>query len=102
MVVLGCFLVFLLPPRPIKGSRGLSSIVLPLNSLLSVMGAWFGVWGLGWRAGLVAGLRVGRAYGVFHQPGFGLLVSVPRSLSTQPPFATQALILVFLCTLSFV
>ena len=39
----------------------------------------------------MAGCRVGQAYGVFHQPGFGLLVSVPRSLSTQPPFATQAL-----------
>ena len=39
----------------------------------------------------MAGLRVGQAYGVFHRPGFGLLVSVPRSLSTQPPFATQAL-----------
>ena len=48
-------------------------------------------WGLGWRAGLVTGLRVGQAYGVFHRPGFGLLGSVPRSLSTQPPFATQAL-----------
>ena len=35
------------------------------------------IWGLGWWAGLVAGLRVGQAYGVFHQPGFGLLVSVP-------------------------
>ena len=32
---------------------------------------------------LVAGLRVGQAYGVFHRPGFGLLVSVPRSLSTS-------------------
>ena len=39
----------------------------------------------------MAGLRVGQAHGVFHQPGFGLLVSVPRSLSTQPPLATQAL-----------
>ena len=39
----------------------------------------------------MAGLRVGQAYGVFHRPGFGLLVSVPRSLSTQPPFATQVL-----------
>ena len=29
--------------------------------------------------------------GVSHRPGFGLLGSVPRSLSTQPPFATQAL-----------
>ena len=48
-------------------------------------------WGLGCRAGLVAGLRVGQAYGVFHRPGVGSLVPVPRSLSTQPPFATQAL-----------
>ena len=39
----------------------------------------------------MAGLQVGQAYGMFHRPGFGLLVSVPRSLSTQPPFATQAL-----------
>ena len=43
----------------------------------------------------MAGLRVGQAYGVFHQPGFGLLVSFPRSLSTQPPFATQALTLLY-------
>ena len=49
------------------------------------------IWGLVWQAGLVAGLRVGQAYGVFHQTGFGLLGSVPRTLSTQPPFATQAL-----------
>ena len=41
----------------------------------------------------MAELRVGQAYGVFHRPGFGLLVSVPRSLSTQRPFATQALML---------
>ena len=46
------------------------------------------IWGLGWRAGLVAGLRVGQAYGVFHQPGFGLLVSAPEH---PTPFATQAL-----------
>ena len=48
--------------------------------------------GSGGRAGVVAGLRVGQAYGMFPRPGFGLLVSVPRSLSTQLPFATQALI----------
>ena len=30
--------------------------------------------GSGVAGGLVAGLRVGQAYGVFHQPGFGLLV----------------------------
>ena len=40
----------------------------------------------------MAGLRVGQAYGGSHRPGFGLLGSVPRSLSTQLPFATQALI----------
>ena len=40
----------------------------------------------------MTGLRVGQAYGVSHRPGFLLLGSVPRSLSTQPPFATQALI----------
>ena len=49
------------------------------------------IWGLGWQAGLMAGLRVGQACGVFHLPGFGLLVSVPRSLSTQPSFVTQVL-----------
>ena len=43
----------------------------------------------------VAGLRVGQAYGVFHRLGFGLLVSVPRSLNIQTPFATQALIVYF-------
>ena len=87
------FLVFPLPPLPIRGSRGFSSIVSPLNSLFSVTGCL--IWSLGWGrgAGLVAGLRVGQAYGVFHQPGFGLLVSVPRCLSTQTPFATQALML---------
>ena len=45
----------------------------------------------------MAGLRVGQAYGVFPIPGFELLVSVPRSLSTQPPFATQALTLISNC-----
>ena len=39
----------------------------------------------------MAGLRVGQAYRVFQRPGFGLLVSVPLSVSTQTPFATQAL-----------
>ena len=39
----------------------------------------------------MAELWVGQAYGVFHRPGFGLLGSVPRSLSTEPPFVTQAL-----------
>ena len=40
----------------------------------------------------MAGLQVGQAYGVFHRPGFELLLPVHRSLSTQPPFAKQALI----------
>ena len=39
VVALVCFLVFPLPPLPIRGSRGLSSIVFPLNSLFSVTGA---------------------------------------------------------------
>ena len=85
VVAFVCFLVFPLPPLPIQGSRGLSSIVFSIELTVQCDGCW----GLGWRMGLVAGLRVGQAYGVFHQPGFGLLVSVPRSLSTQPPFATQ-------------
>ena len=89
VLVLVCFLVFPLPPLPIQGSRGLSSIVFSIELTVQCDGCL--IWGLGWRAGLVAGLRVMQAYGVFHRPGFGLLVSVPRSLSTQPPFATQAL-----------
>ena len=89
VVAFVCFLVFPLPPLPIRGGRGFSSIVSPLNALFSDRCL---IWGLGWRAGLVAGLRVGQAYGMSPRPGFGLLGSVPRSLSTQPPFATQALI----------
>ena len=87
------------------GVRVLSSISPPsspysveqeplLNSFsieLAVQCDGYLIWGLGWQAGLVAGLRVGQAYGLFHRPGFGFLVSVPGSLSTQPPFATQAL-----------
>ena len=85
VVAFGCFLVFPLHPLPIRGSRGFSiELTVQCDGCL--------IWGLGWRAGLVAGLRVGQAYGVSHRPGFGLLGSVPRSLSTQPPFATQALI----------
>ena len=93
VLVLVCFLLFLLPPSSIQGSRGLFSIVFSIELTVQFDGCL--IWGLGWQAGLVAGLRVGQAYGVFHQPGFGLLVSVPRSLSTQPPFATQALMVNF-------
>ena len=91
------FLEFLfpLPPLPIQGSRGLSSIVFSIELTVQCDGCF--IWGLGWRAGLVAGLRVGQGYGVSHRPGFGLLDSVPRSLSTQPPFATQALTLITNC-----
>ena len=48
------FLVFPLPPLPIRGSRGFSSIVSPLNSLFSVQVLWgSGVAGgaRGWVAG---------------------------------------------------
>ena len=89
VVVFVCCLVFPLPPLPIPGSRGLSSVVFSIK--LTVQRDRCLIWGLGWQVGLVAGLRVGQAYGVFHRPGFWLLVSVFRSLSTQPPFATQAL-----------
>ena len=77
------------PSSPYSGRQGLL-----LNSFsieLTVQSDGCLIWGLGWWAGLVAGLRVGQAYGVSHRPGFGLLGSVPKSLSTQPPFATQAL-----------
>ena len=39
LVAFVCFLVFPLPPLPIWGSRGFSSIVAPLNSLFSVTGS---------------------------------------------------------------
>ena len=91
VLVLVCLLVFPLPPLHTQGSRRLSLIVC-FSIELSVQCDGCLIWGLGWRAGLVAGLQVGQAYGVFHRHGFGLLVPVPRSLSTQPPFATQALI----------
>ena len=32
----------------------------------------------------MAGLRVGQAYGVFHRPGFGLLVSVSPQILEHP------------------
>ena len=39
VVAFVCFLVFPLPPLPIQGGRGFSSIVSPLNVLFSVTGA---------------------------------------------------------------
>ena len=78
------------PSFPYSGRQGLLLNSFSIERTVQCDGCL--IWGLGWRAGLVAGLRVGQAYGVSHRPGFGLLGSVPRSLSTQPPFATQALI----------
>ena len=90
VLALVCLLVFPLPPLPTQGSRCLSLIVC-FSIELTVQCDGCLIWGLVWWAGLVAGLLVGQASRVFHQPGFGLLVPVPRSLSTQPPFAAQAL-----------
>ena len=39
VVAFVCFLVFPLPPLPVQGGRGFSSIVSPLNVLLSVTSA---------------------------------------------------------------
>ena len=61
-----CFLVFPLPPLPIQGSKGLSSIVF-FSIELTVQCDGCLIWGLGWQAGLMAGLWVGHAYGVFHR-----------------------------------
>ena len=78
------------PSSPYSGKQGLLLNRFSIELTVECDGCL--IWGLGWRAGLVAGLWVGQAYGVSHRPGFGLLGSVPRSLSTQPPFVTQALI----------
>ena len=59
VVAFVCFLVFPLPPPPIQGSRGLSSIVFSIELTVQCDGCL--IWGLGWREGLVAGLRVGQA-----------------------------------------
>ena len=77
------------PSSPYSGKQGLLLNSFSIELTVQCDGCL--IWGMGWRAGLVAGLRVGQAYGVSHRPGFGLLGSVPRSLSTKPPFATQAL-----------
>ena len=77
------------PSSPYPGKQGLLLNSFSIELTVQCDGCL--IWGLGWQAGLVAGLRVGQAYGVSHRPEFGLLGSVPRCLSTQPPFATQAL-----------
>ena len=77
------------PSSPYSGKQGLLLNSFSIELTVQCDGCL--IWGLGWRPGLVAGLRLGQAYGVFHRPGFGLLVSVPRSLSTQPLFVTKAL-----------
>ena len=46
-----------------------------------------------WWAGLVAGLWVGQAFGVFLLLGLGVVAPAPRFLGTQPPCATQALMI---------
>ena len=88
----GCVCVlssFSPPSSPYSGKQG--CLLNSFSIELTVQCDGCLIWGLGWRAELVSGLQVGQAYGVFHRLGFGLLGSVPRSLSTQPPFATQAL-----------
>ena len=77
------------PSSPYSGKQGLLLNSFSIELTVQCDGCL--IWGLGCRAGFMAGLRVGQAYGVSHRPGFGLLGSVPRCLSTQPPFATQAL-----------
>ena len=89
VVAFVCFLVFSPPSSPYLEKQGLLLNSFSIELTVQCDGCL--IWGLGWQAGLMAGLQVGQAYGVSHRPGFGLLGSVPRSLSTQPPFATQAL-----------
>ena len=75
VVAFVCFLVFPLPPLPIRGSRGFSSIVSPLNSLFSVTGAWFGVWG--GRQGSWLGCGQGRLMGCSTDLGLGCWCQPP-------------------------
>ena len=75
VVAFVCFLVFPLPPLPIQGRRGLSSIVFPLNSLFSVTGACFGVWGGGQGSWLGCGL--GRLMGCSTDLGLGCWFQSP-------------------------
>ena len=77
------------PSSPYSGESGLLLYSFSIELTVQCNGCL--IWGLVFRAGLVAGLRVRQAYGVIYRPGFGLLVPVPKSLSTQPPFVTQAL-----------
>ena len=64
VVAFVCFLEFPLPILPIRGSRGLSSIVFSIELTVQCDGCL--IWDLGWWVGLHAGLRVGQAYGVLH------------------------------------
>ena len=98
VVAFVCFPIFPLPPLPIQGRRSLSSVVFPLNSLFSVTSAWFGVWGGGWGSWLGCGLSSLMGCST-DRPVFGLLVSVPRSLSIQPTFATQTLVIIYINSL---
>ena len=66
------------PSSPYSGESG--PLLYSFSIELTVKCDGCLIWGLVWWAGLVAGLRVGQAYGVFHRPGFGSLVPVPRSL----------------------
>ena len=69
------FRVFPLPPLPIQGRRGFSSIGFPLNSLFSVTGACFGVSGGGRSSWLGCGL--GRFMGCSTDLGLGCWFQSP-------------------------
>ena len=81
------FLLFLLPPLPIQGSRGLSSIVFSIELTVQcdvclIWGLGFGVWGLG--SGVAGGARGWVA-------GWAGLYSVPRTWVWVVGFSPQIL-----------
>ena len=90
VVAFVCFPVFLLPPLPIQGRRSLSSVVFPLNSLFSVTGAWFGVWGGG--RGSWLDCRLGTLMGCSTDLGLGCGFQSPDpwapNLHLQHPLIT--------------